>query len=113
MRWGLLFALLLAGCSKGPDADLPSIGEARSLIAEWALVNGEAAQGEVTATYAATMRKQIREQLQQTQSQLKQPKSAYGAESEAALALADETPSPSLGAHAVRLKRIEDSLESA
>jgi hypothetical protein len=35
MRCLLLTALLVAACSKGPDADLPAIGEARSLAAEW------------------------------------------------------------------------------
>ena len=31
LRKPLLLALLIAACSKGPEADLPSIGEARSL----------------------------------------------------------------------------------
>ena len=45
----LLLLLLTAGCSKGPQADLPYISEARSLAAEWALVNEQAAQGKLTA----------------------------------------------------------------
>ena len=48
MRKPLLLLLVLAGCSKGPQADLPAIGAARSLGAEWALVNQEASRGQLT-----------------------------------------------------------------
>jgi Tfp pilus assembly protein PilP len=34
-----ILLLLIVGCSKAPDADLASIATARSLGAEWALVN--------------------------------------------------------------------------
>ena len=44
LRYLLPIALLVAGCSKGGHADLPYIGEARSLAAEWALVNDEMAR---------------------------------------------------------------------
>ena len=64
MRWILVLTIPLAACSKGPAADLPSIGEARSLGAEWALVNEQAAQDHLTPTYVETMRKQLRRQLQ-------------------------------------------------
>ena len=53
MRWLLLFALTLAACSKGPEADLPSIGEARSLAAEWALVNDAGEPGQAHADLRA------------------------------------------------------------
>jgi hypothetical protein len=46
-RW-LLLLLLLGGCSKGPQADLPAISAARSLAAEWALVNEQASEGHLT-----------------------------------------------------------------
>ena len=49
--------LLLAACSKGPEADLQYIKQARSLAAEWALVNEQAEQGKLTAPYVASMRK--------------------------------------------------------
>ena len=51
MRKLLLVLLLVAGCSKGPEADLPAIGAARSLGAEWALVNQEASRGRLTEVY--------------------------------------------------------------
>ena len=76
MRWLLLFALMIAACSKGPEADLPSIGEARSLAAEWALVNDLANQGKLTPTYVQMMRKSVREQLQTASRSLTQPESA-------------------------------------
>ena len=60
----LLLLVMLAGCSKGPQADLQYIGQARSLAAEWALVNQEAGEGKLTPTYVAVMHKEVREQLQ-------------------------------------------------
>lgn len=51
MRGALLLALLLWGCSSAPEADLPSITQARSLGAEWALVKEQAARGKLTAAY--------------------------------------------------------------
>ena len=113
MRWTLLIALTLAACSKGPEADLPTIGEARSLGAEWALVNEQAAAGKVTQTYARTMRARLREQLQTDLGSLIEPKSEYGNEIRAIIALSDEASPAVLRAHASALKRIEDHLESA
>jgi len=113
MRWPVLFALTLAACSKGPEADLPAIGQARSLTAEWALVNEQAAKGRVTATYSETMRKQLRQQLQSSLSELTQPDSRYGAEIRAALALPAQAAPEQLRSHAAALKQIEDDLESA
>ena len=113
MRCAWLLAFLLWGCSKGPDADLPSIGEARSLGAEWALVNEQAAKGQLTRTYTESMRKQLREQLQSTASSLTQPDSGYGKEIRALLQQPDDAAPAALRAHADKLKQIEDSLESA
>jgi hypothetical protein len=109
----LLFCLLIAACSKGPQADLRSIGEARSLGAEWALVNEQAASGQLTSTYARTMRTELREQLQTTAKSLTEPDSRYGREMQALLAQPAEAPPAVLRAHAAALKRIEDGLESA
>lgn len=113
LRKPLLLALALAGCSKGPEADLPAIGEARSLTAEWAMVNELAARGRINGTYVKTMRKELREQLQSSESSLKQPHSDYGKEIEAALAEMDDAPPAALRGHSDRLKAIESSLESA
>jgi hypothetical protein len=109
----LLTALLLAGCSHGPDADLASIGEARSLIAEWALINEQASAGHLNGTYTETMRQELRDQLEATASSLKQPGSPYGAEIQRALAQPANAAPERLREHADKLKQIEDSLESA
>jgi hypothetical protein len=109
----LLLLLLLAGCSKGPQADLPSIGDARSLSSEWALVNQQAEEGKLTPTYVDTMRKAFHQQLQTSASALTQPDSAYGHEIAALLAQPPDAHPEELRAHADRLKQIEDSLESA
>jgi hypothetical protein len=113
MRWMWLLALALGACSKGPEADLPSIGEARSLGGEWALVNEQAAQGHVTHVYADAMRKQVREQLQSVLASLTQPQSAYGNEVRALVAEPGNAEPDALRAHVATLKQIEDQLESA
>jgi hypothetical protein len=113
MRHLLLFALLLAGCSKGPEADLASISEARSLAAEWALVNEQAAKGQLNATYVHVMRQELRQQLETSATSLKHPGSRYGIEIHAVLRLPDDAPPQELRAHAAALKAIEDNLESA
>ena len=105
--------LVLAACSKEPEVDLPSIGEARSIVAEWALVNEQVAQGRLNATYVQSMRKQLREQLRTTAKSLKQPDSIYASEIQACLKLSDDALPAELRAHSQRLKQIEDSLESA
>jgi hypothetical protein len=112
MRW-LWFLLFLAGCSKGPEADLPYIGEARSLGAEWALVNEQAKAGKLTDSYVHTMRESVREQLKTELSSLERPNSPYGAEIKALLAAPDGVAPEELRAHADKLKQIEDDLESA
>jgi hypothetical protein len=113
MRKPLLLLLLLAGCSKGPQADLPAIGAARSLGAEWALVNEEASRGHLTAVYAKTMRQQFREQLQTNAASLTRPDTRYAVEIQALLAEPDDAPPEELRVHSEKLKHIEDGLESA
>ena len=113
MRLGIMCALLLAGCSKGPDADLQYIKQARSLGAEWALVNEQASQGKLTDTYVANMHEWLRDQLETTSTSLSQPNSRYGEEIDALLAQPDNAAPEELRAHAEKLKQIEDSLESA
>ena len=113
LRKPLLLLLLLAGCSKGPEADLQYVSQARSLGAEWALVNEQAGQGKLTAAYVSSMHEWLREELQTSSTSLTQPHSSYGAEIEALLQLPDDAPAAQLRAHAARLKQIEDELESA
>ena len=108
-----MLALLVAGCSKGPQTDLPYISQARSLAAEWALVNEQAARHRLTDTYTRTMQESFREQLQTVSRSLTQPDSRYGQEIRTLLAEPDEAPPEELRAHAGKLKQIEDGLESA
>jgi hypothetical protein len=113
MRCLWLFALLLAGCSKGPDADLPYIKQARSLGAEWALVNEQAAQGKLTKTYVSSMHEWLREQLRSASTSLTRPDARYAIEIQALLDQPDDAAPEELRAHADKLKQIEDQLESA
>lgn len=109
----LLLVLALASCSKGPQADLPSIGNARSLAAEWALVNEQAAKGHLTGAFVATMHQSLRQQLQAAAKSLTQPDAPYAKEIAALLREPDAAPPTQLRAHAAKLKQIEDGLESA
>jgi hypothetical protein len=109
----LLLGLVLASCSRGDQADLPIITQARSLGAEWALVNEEASKGHLTATYVDVMQSTLREDLATAASSLAHPNSSYGAE---ILALSEEpadAPPSELRRHVAALKRHEDALESA
>ena len=113
MRPLLLLLLLLGGCSKGPQADLQYISEARSCAAEWALVNQEAAQGKLTHIYVDAMRKSLRQQIAIAKGALTVPDSAYAAEMAALLATPPDAAPAQLRSHVDRLKQIEDGLESA
>jgi hypothetical protein len=109
----LLGLLLLTACSKGPHGDLPYISQARSIAAEWALLNEQAAGNRLTPDYTKTMRQSFREQLQTVSKSLSQPDSRYALEIQAVLAQPDDAPPEELRAHAAKLKQIEDGLESA
>ena len=113
MRYLLPFLLLIAACSRGPAADLPSIAAARSLGAEWALVNELAGEGRLTRIYTKTMRANLREQLKSVSHSLTEPNAAYGQEVRALLAQPDDAPPAVLRAHVENLKRIEEQIESA
>ena len=109
----LLFSM--AGCSQasGPEADLQYIKQARSLAAEWALVNDQVRHGSLTPTYVGAMHQWLRDNLQTTSTSLTQPDSAYGRQIQALLAEPDDSPGDEIRAHSEKLKQIEDSLESA
>jgi len=113
MRRLLLLVVTLAGCSQGRDADLPYISQARSLAAEWALVNEQASAGRLTDTYVKAMRESIRQQLETTSSSLTVPGSRYAQEIDALLAQPADSDPNDLRAYADRLEDIEDKLESA
>jgi hypothetical protein len=113
MRWVILLAFILAACSKGPEADLQYIKQARSAAAEWALVNQEAAEGKVTRTYVASMHQWLRDEVQTSLTSLTEPDSPYGDEIAALLQQPDDAAPQNLRARSEALKKIEDSLESA
>jgi hypothetical protein len=109
-----LLLLFAAGCSSsGPEADLQYIKQARSLGAEWALVNEQASQGHLSGPYVRSMHRWIRDNLQTASTSLTQPDSTYGKEIQALLALPDDAAPEGLRAHSAKLKHQEDSLESA
>jgi hypothetical protein len=58
-----LLPLLLAACASGEDAELAAMKDARSALAEWGIVERQAAAGQVTASYAEAMREKARETL--------------------------------------------------
>jgi hypothetical protein len=109
----LVLALFLAGCSKGPEADLQYIKQARSLGAEWALINEQVRAREVTATYADSMHQWVRDGLQTASSALTEPDSPYGREMQALMREPPNAGPDALRAHVQALKQIEDKLESA
>jgi hypothetical protein len=55
--------LASAACTSGRSADLVAIKSARSIVAEWALVNRQAASGQLTRHYADGMREEALAQL--------------------------------------------------
>jgi hypothetical protein len=112
MRRPLLFVLLVAGCSKPGDADLQYIGQARSLGAEWALLNQQASRGNLTGTYTRTMRENVRKQLDAAAKALTIPHSRYGREMQDLLTEPDDASPQELRVHVDKLKEIEDSVES-
>jgi hypothetical protein len=115
MRKSLPLLLLFAvGCSSsGADADLQYIKQARSLGAEWALVNEHSNRGHVPRIYVHSMHRWLRQNLQTAAKSLTRPDSRYGEEIRALLAQPDDAAPNELRAHVAMLKQIEDSLESA
>jgi hypothetical protein len=113
LRRLLPLILILAGCAKGAQADLPYISEARSLAAEWAMVNEQASAGHLTAVYVTTMRRAVRQQLQTSSKSLTEQQSEYAVEIQALLHEPDDAAPAKLRVHANKLKQIEDGLESA
>lgn len=109
----LLLLVVLAGCSKGPEADLQYIAEARSLAAEWALVNEQAAKGKLTGAYVSAMRQSLREQARATSEALTGADTPYARIMQTIAAEPADASPHELRAQSGRLERIENSLESA
>lgn len=109
----MLAALLLGSCTKGAEADLQYIKQARSAAAEWALINEQSSEGRLTSTYVSTMHKWLRDEIESAAKALSHPASPQGREMQALLTLPDNAPPAELHAHSARLKQIEDDFESA
>ena len=113
LRGALLFALMLTACSKGAEADLEYIKQARSAAAEWALVNQQAREGKLTPAYISSMHQWLRDEIESSATSLTEPDSSQGDVIVALLQQPDDAPPEELRARAASLKKIEDSLESA
>ncbi|MFL6729489.1 MAG: hypothetical protein ACJ8D6_11415 [Sphingomicrobium sp.] len=114
MRRSLAALALLSGCSSAaPESDLQYIKQARSIAAEWALVNEQANEGRLTATYVDSMHQWLNDGLRTAATSLSAPESRYAGEMKALLAEPPGASPGELRAHAEALKRIEDQLESA
>jgi hypothetical protein len=113
LRAASIIALLVAGCSKGPQADLQYIKQARSAASEWALVNEQAGRGRLTDTYVASMHQWLRDEIRSSSATLTQPDTSYGLEIHALMQQPDDAAPEELRSHAEKLKQIEDGLESA
>jgi hypothetical protein len=73
----ILLAALACGCSSQADRQLEAVKSARSVLAEWALVEDQAASGRTPRTYAEQMRKLARDQLKTAETELAgQPQAA-------------------------------------
>jgi hypothetical protein len=73
----ILVAVLAAGCTSQTDRELEAVKSARSVLAEWALVEGQAGAGRTPATYLEQVRRQSRTQLETAQAELsRQPQAA-------------------------------------
>lgn len=102
-----------AGCSRPPQSDLPSIAQARSVAAEWALVNALDAEHRLTPAYVRSMHLAFDQTLAGAIAQLSRPDSPYGIQMKNLRAERPDTAPDRLRLYSSRLKRIEDQLESA
>jgi hypothetical protein len=112
MRGRFAFPLLaaLAACSAQTDKQLEAVKSARSVLAEWALVEVQAANGRAPANYVEQMRELARDQLRTAEAGLAQQPDAA--------ALLEQLRSGTPDAAALKqagdaLKPLEDSLEAA
>ena len=74
----LLIAAALAACSSQSDRQLQAVKSARSVIAEWSLVEEQAAKGRARPVYVEQMRELAKDQLTTQRSELVQKPDAAG-----------------------------------
>ena len=109
-RLSILLPIFLAGCAQGAAKDLPYVKQARSVAAEWAMVNEQAAKGKLTDHYVKSMHGKVRQQLGTAASSMSNP--AYAAIVKRIVALPDDADPARLRAGSEALKQIETQLES-
>ena len=66
----ILFVAALSACSSQADTQLEGVKSARSVMAEWALVEEQAAKHRTPSTYTEQTRKQARDELKTAQQEL-------------------------------------------
>ena len=108
--FALLMLTALGACSSQSDKQLEAVKSARSVLAEWALVEQQADRGQAQATYVEQMRKLAKDELKTAETGLAQQPDAAD--------LVDKLRSDSPDAAALKkaddaLKPLEDSLEAA
>jgi hypothetical protein len=110
---GLALALAFAAtaCSSPASEDVLTVKTARSLVAEWALVNREAARGRVTKHYADKMRENARSQLTDLRKSAENPAAPGVAEIDRAILLPANADAQMLDTIVGRLSHIETQLE--
>lgn len=69
-------AFALATCTSQTDKQLSAVKSARSVLAEWALVEEQAARGQAQATYTKQVRRLAREELKTDAGELSRQPSA-------------------------------------
>lgn len=73
----IVVAVVLTGCTSQADRQLEAVKAARSVLAEWALVEEQADKGRAQVVYLEQMRQLARDQLQTAGSELEgQPEAA-------------------------------------
>ena len=104
-------ALLLCGAApRDSEKDRPAITAARSIVAEWALINRAAAQRRVMQTYAVQMREEARSQLADQLHAMADPHAPAALEIARLLALPPTSDAAVLEQGAARLLQIEKRL---
>jgi len=106
----VLAVFLTAACASQADRELEAVKSARSVFAEWALVEQQAAKGQTPATYAGQMRELARDQLKTAQEELARQPQAVGVINDVSAGPPDAA---ALKQAAAALEPLEKRLESA
>ena len=109
----LATALVLAACSASPQRqDLQNVQQARSLLAEWAMLADYHRRGRLTETYYAEMREEAETALTELASTAPQSGSAEGQAIAAIAQLHGDPPLEHIRARAAAAEALESRLEA-